>query len=769
MHWQAQQQLLTTCICMISMNIRRINTLCNCTVFHKFTWPTDLREFGRFNLVYGQNGSGKTTISKILRDLELRRSPACEVSLQIDDSVTRGSDFPDTTVPVRVFNKEFVSDSVFPADDGGVRPILVLGKESVEKEKKITLLRSRLEFTEDALLSERHKKNLIFNSLDQYCKGYAKLIKKTMMGPDAGSYNSYNMTHYKRRAQKMLANGDEASYRLGDAERAQLIAQHRASPKEEIRKHSHDVPDFTSLEGRLAGVLSRTVVSDTIQSLREDSEASEWVHRGLGIHRRHNVSDCIFCGQSLSPQRMSALDMHFNSAYDDLTHSLDRLDAEINGISKSVAKLEAPDGSKFYEQFSQEYDDVRLELKKYQNQVHVYLDSLKAAVSKKRTRPFDRVTAGDFIHPRPDCSVLERLDGITMRHNQACRDHAIMAAEARRALEGCMVADGLDGFRVPYKHVNDSDSTIRKIQETADGLHEEITHLEKEIAGHRRPAEELNLDLRAYLGHGELQLTVQDHGYAIARNGIPTQQLSEGETTAIALLYFLKSLDDHRFDLQKGVVVLDDPVSSLDANALFLAHGFIQERTKNAGQLFILTHNLTFLRQTRNWFRRLNRRQKGNATGQPAMFYMLECEPGGGRNSSIRTLDPLLERYESDYHYLFACVWRTAQQAAGSLEENYALPNMARRLLEAFLAFKHPDESGRLWDKMQGVAIGGAKRLRILRFVNEYSHGEAVLGPEYDPSLLGEASSVLSDLLDLIKSEDRVHFDRMVALVKQGG
>ena len=123
---------------MVSVNIRRINALCNCAVFHEFTWPADLREFGRFNLVYGQNGSGKTTISRILRDLELRRSPACEVSLQIDDSAICGGDFLNVTVPVRVFNKEFVSDSVFPVDGGDVRPILVLGKESVEKEKKLS-------------------------------------------------------------------------------------------------------------------------------------------------------------------------------------------------------------------------------------------------------------------------------------------------------------------------------------------------------------------------------------------------------------------------------------------------------------------------------------------------------------------------------------------------------------------------------------------------------------------------------------------------------
>ena len=283
------------------MNIRRINTLCNCTVFHEFTWPADLNEFGRFNLVYGQNGSGKTTISRILRDLELRHSPECEVSLQIDGRVTRGDDFPNITVPVRVFNKEFLSDSVFPVGGGGVRPILVLGKESVEKEKKIALHRSRLEFTENALQNEQRKKSEISDSLDQYCKGHAKLIKKTIMGSNTGNYNSYNRTHYKRRAQKMLSEGDAASYRLGNADRVRLITQHRASPKEEIRTYSYDVPDFASLEARLVDVLFRTVVSEAIQSLREDSEASEWVHRGLDLHKRQNIADCIFCGQSLPP------------------------------------------------------------------------------------------------------------------------------------------------------------------------------------------------------------------------------------------------------------------------------------------------------------------------------------------------------------------------------------------------------------------------------------------------------------------------------------
>jgi wobble nucleotide-excising tRNase len=247
------------------------------------------------------------------------------------------------------------------------------------------------------------------------------------------------------------------------------------------------------------------------------------------------------------------------------------------------------------------------------------------------------------------------------------------------------------------------------------------------------------------------------------RNGIPAQALSEGETTAIALLYFLKSLKDRRFDLAKGVVVLDDPVSSLDANALYLAYGFIRERTKDAAQLFILTHNFTFFRQVRNWFHHLKGKDK-----KQARFYMLDCASDGGqRCSTIRPLDPLLEQYESEYHYLFARIYRgAAAPTPPMLEDNYILPNMARRLLEAFLAFRQPRASGELWQQLKDAKFDEAKKLRILRFLHTHSHGDAIGEPEHDPSLLSEAGSVLKDLVEFIKAQDPEHFAAMVELVE---
>ena len=139
---------------------------------------------------------------------------------------------------------------------------------------------------------------------------------------------------------------------------------------------------------------------------------------------------------------------------------------------------------------------------------------------------------------------------------------------------------------------------------------------------------------------------------------------------------------------------------------------------------------------------------------------------GNTRSSSIRWLDPLLEQYESEYQYLFARIHRaTTEPESQGLEQNYVLPNMARRMLEAFLAFRQPHVSGDLWQKLKLVSFNEAKKLRILRFLHTHSHSMAVGEPEHDLTALAEGPSVLRDLLDMIQSLDAAHYSAMVQLV----
>ena len=65
--------------------ITRISKIHGHRIFGDFSWPANLPEFGRFNLIYGWNASGKTTLSNLLRFLE-KKEPILEgtVDFQID-------------------------------------------------------------------------------------------------------------------------------------------------------------------------------------------------------------------------------------------------------------------------------------------------------------------------------------------------------------------------------------------------------------------------------------------------------------------------------------------------------------------------------------------------------------------------------------------------------------------------------------------------------------------------------------------------------------
>ena len=166
------------------MTIQRIDRLRNHGVFRDFAWPTDLLDFGKFNLVYGWNGSGKTTISRILRDLELRCEPEQgEVLLTVYGRDMRASDFVNASVPVRVFNRDFVAENVFPVTGGDVPPILILGEENIEKQKQLDDLREDLSQVRTSLQIARNDQKKSERALDSHCVTSGGLIRDLLRGP----------------------------------------------------------------------------------------------------------------------------------------------------------------------------------------------------------------------------------------------------------------------------------------------------------------------------------------------------------------------------------------------------------------------------------------------------------------------------------------------------------------------------------------------------------------------------------------------------------
>lgn len=744
------------------MTIISVRKLRDCGVFRDFSWPNDLNEFGQFNLIYGWNGSGKTTLSKIFRALENRTEPPNgNVIVGIDGRDVNNDGFSQVTLPIKVFNRDFVTESIFPTDGGNVAPIFILGKENVEKQKQIEQLKSSLTEQQKKLQICISNQTIASTLLDKFCIDKARAIKDTLRSSGLNPYNNYNKGTLTCRANDMVPSGDLAINIMDDDIRDRLLTQIRSSPKSKVSKLTYRLPDLKGLMETVVELFSTTVVSTVIKSLKDDSILSSWVHSGLVIHKGRSSQKCFFCEQSMPRDRMSVLEAHFSTEYEDLLIKLDNQIETLDIIIRDTKNISVPNVAELYDDLSFEFKKINAELIKECDSVKSLFETLVIELKDKKNHAFERVALNVSV-PDLNVSVVDQINETIQKHNQMCDDFQSRIDNARKQIENYLVATNLDEFLRLQDAFQATELEVSKTKDEVQKISDEIIVLEREIVEHRRPAEELNEDLRNYLGHNELRLEVNETGYSIMRHDKPAEDISEGEKTSIALLYFLKSLKDRRFNLENGVVVLDDPVSSLDANALYYAFGFIRENTKDAKQLLILTHNFIFFRQVRNWFHYLNRRKK-----RSARFYMVDCTHDGTRRcSTISALDPLLEQYDSEYHYLFARIYRKGKGSTKtSFEENYVFPNMARRLLESFLAFRHPQIAGELWKTFQSVHFDESKKVRILRFVHTHSHSSAMGEPEHDPSVLCETHAVLEDLMDLIKSEDPTHYSAMEKLV----
>jgi wobble nucleotide-excising tRNase len=746
------------------MKLTRIAKL-RLRVFRDFTWPTELHPFAQFNVIYGWNGSGKTTLSWLLSLVEKKTALLeGEAALEIDGTTKiAGSAFASAQLPpVRVFNRDFISATLLQT--GGIAPIYFFGEDSIEKQTRVEQLKKELIITDSKLGVAQDDKTKAESKLDDFCKDKAKLIKELLTTANSQTYNNYDKRNFRRSVEAMDAQQAEAAT-LSDGQKAQLHSQKNAQPKPLVGKIFAPSIELDALMSEVDMLVGRSVVAQTLDELTSNPKLAAWVQEGLHLHSGEHASEtCRFCQQPLQVGRRAALEAHFNDAFAGFQKDLSALLSKLKAAKQTVASLSLPDVSRFYEVLTPEVTAACAMVLTAQSETQAALDALIARVEAKRDQPFAPTATQAQATARPSSITdsVAAFNGIVEKHNRISAEFTASVDSACKKLEASYVAEAHAEFGQLSGAVKTATAELDGIKATQAETRTQINELERAILEHRRAADELTAELRAYLGRDELRFEVKGTGYALTRSGQPVSNLSEGERTAIAFLYFLKSLQDRTFDLKNGIVVIDDPVSSLDANAMFSAFGYMKECTKQCGQLFIFTHSFSFFRLIKNWF------QKGLEKKHRLFFLRPGRHTDGSRTAHLERIDSLLEEHESEYQYLFKRVYDEAHRTdVVILEHHYGLPNVARRLLEAFLAFRYPDTHGnnRLHQCFNRVPFDESKKTRILRLLNTYSHAGAITEPEHDLSLLAETQPVLLDVLEMMKLVDNQHYEGLLKLV----
>jgi wobble nucleotide-excising tRNase len=772
------------------MKLERFAKIRDHRIFKDFSWSGALEDFGQFNLIYGWNGSGKTTLSNLLRSVQ-SAAPIDEGQI---DFVFHGNrvlsiDLPTAVLPqVRVFNRDSVSRSVFESASGSpgkLPPIYVFGEESAEKQRQVETLKAQLPTIGNAANKAISKAAAAVNDLNEYAASRAREIKNLLVAP-GGAFNNYNAADFRAQMERFEAN---PLPELSPDERQSLLDLKDAKPLPSVTRPVVSFPDVPKLHQEVRDMLQTTVVSNVMAELAADPDVAAWVEKGLPLHTHGgDAKNCKFCDQPLPSERLRRLEAHFNDQFRQFTGRLQTLIDHIESARKALEELSLPPSVSLYQEFQADYQRECLNLKANLSNVNRGLSALIIAVKEKQSRAFESLQLEDLLaggtgNGRDEKSFLmallsaltaglpafgefmgksafSRLQEIIEKHNAKTDSFAEQVKSARARLHQHELARAFPGLLDYQQRLRVAKDLKEATEKAKKEVEADIKSLEADILQHRQPADELNRELIAYLGHDDIQVMVEDTGYRLTRRGVFAKDLSEGERTTIAFLHFLKSLDDSSFDLASGIVVVDDPISSLDSNSIYSAFGFMKRKLINVGQLFVLTHNFTFFKEVRNWFKFVNR--KSVRLGLPARFYMLRAGfENGGRSSTIQMLDPFLRDHESEYHYLFKRVLDAGTLPAGApLQTYYELPNLARRLLESFLVFKVPNKAT-LHSRLEAIEFDGPKTTRLIRFLDTHSHAEQIGTGHEEASSLAEAPEILRDMLALMEHCDSGHVQRM--------
>lgn len=767
--------------------ILSINRLRQFGIFRDYN-GSGIKPFGRYNLIYGWNGTGKSTLSNVFSCIESRALIPRFSGAQFSIALGNGTSLTEATVAtsklnIHVFNQHFVHENI--DWDDSVKSILLIAKEKIHdlqnlEKKKIELREKQKDHT--TKLNEFRTKT---EARDRFLTSAAKKMKTGLQAIDTS--DSYFFNYDRRKLSKFIeSNAQSVATKESVLSDQQVINQTNAARPDQmptITFISTAVEEgyFKKAANRIRDLIGTTAINQAIERLSKNSDIRDWVQKGLAIHEGHNSDSCEFCGEPLTKARAGALAAHFSKEFTDFQTRLDNAATWIESQGAPLNTL--PTSTSFYKEFSSEMaqleGEYKLVVQRLNEQIKIWRVALKAKITdpSKTDIQITDVIEDDLTYFN---AVLSSINNLVKKHNNKTANFATETSKAKKSLELHFAAAEMQEFDYSgnEKQCKDLAATAEADQILIDDLAREVRKLEDLLSNETIGAKEFNDTLHRFIGRSELCLSFNQakKGYEIIRNGVGEHDgnLSEGEKTAIAFVYFITKLKENANNIRDTIVVVDDPVSSFDSNHLFHAYAFLKTQCKDASQLFVLTHNFTFFKLVRDWFTATNRTGTKKSPPKPpvAFFYMLDVPPGTPRYSLLVDADDSLKNYGSEYHYIFIKLYAYRIKAVLNRDEAFLTANLARKLLESFFTFKLPrrrNDINQLMDdglKECKVTTPELKE-KIYRFINKYSHSDVIeITEESAENLAGESQSVVNDIFNWIEEVDERHFNEMVMVAE---
>lgn len=644
-----------------------------------------MKDLGRINFVFGANGTGKTTISRVLDNPG--DFPTCSIDWEHGQVQT-----------CKVYNVDFVKNTLTSLSE--MPGIFTLGQDDSNKRNEINRMQELIKNenekkvkTNIALQGENGRGGkreelalLIQKYTDRIWKQKTKYSKSLIITGLEGFLGS--KARFREKILEQYAKKQEAPVTYDQLlEKASTVFDKNVSLFDLIPE-----PDFTRiLKLAKSAILIKKIVG------KEDVDISEmvkklgnndWVKSGM-VYLDRSEGICPFCQRSLEKDFRVKLEEYFDDSYVEALR-------EISSIKKD---------------YSDECEEIILHLNELLNQNLPFIDNeaLSIQVNSLSKIFSDNLKLIEYKYSHAsepvelvDCNAsINIINNLIKTANEKISNHNEMTANIeseKKELSSQIwkfvtyeIKDDITDFvkeRVKIENeITGLEQEIKKIDELIKIHGEELTQLQNGTTGVEATRNAINEQLEKFgytgfrLGEG-----MDRYSYSIVRdNGqVVNDTLSEGEQNFITFLYFyfmLKGSLENTGTIDNKVVVIDDPVSSMDSDAFFIISSLIRdlfseicEGKGNIVQLFIMSHNLYFYKEvsfTKGFKKGITRQMK----------YWVVQKRDGFSSIESRQNNPVSSTYEVLWERI-----KTAKKYPESCNIN-GLQNTMRRILEHYYKY----------------------------------------------------------------------------------
>ena len=357
--------------------------------------------------------------------------------------------------------------------------------------------------------------------------------------------------------------------------------------------------------------------------------AESWVNQGWS-HARDYV-DCPYCGQPLTNSSLvEHFATYFEGAYGEHKKEVAKFRDEFDSHNSEPRRRRFEDQARQWLTLRQEWaddilglsTDVKFDLPQMVEDWQTFAAAAKSALDQKEASPLERIQIEE--------GVLNRIEGHLRSIKSENERRPDINEKIRSFKESVAAADvealkneALDLERQMKRNTPAVNELCEEYRDKAKTREREKAHsdrLNSDLTAHReRVFEEYRDSVNRYLdgfgagfslprirgtsragGTSEFEFEINGHPVAITGERPATggawfnNTLSGGDRKALAFAFFLASLES-REDIDQTIVVIDDPLSSLDYARWQATATEIQRLERKVGQLLVFSHDLSFL------------------------------------------------------------------------------------------------------------------------------------------------------------------------------